>query len=215
MAVDRLRRLHPRSTISSSRKGEGCFLTAPRSRASRRRRNSRDSRRQAKAARLGALRSASICRCRVRSLRSHRRTQHAGKNPGPASRVHSPPSTPSGSRQLSPTRWPRLVIRPKIGNLNAASVPEIEQAISQLAAEKLSRFAEWFEEFMADEWDKQIERDVAAGKFDKMNARRMRIKAGRYSVCETFRFREFLAALRNLAGRNQAIGRQEFQVTEC
>ncbi len=48
------------------------------------------------------------------------------------------------------------------------SVLELEQAISQLSAEELSRFAEWFEEFMADEWDKQIERDVAAGKFDKL-----------------------------------------------
>lgn len=48
------------------------------------------------------------------------------------------------------------------------SVQELEQAISQLPAEELSRFAEWFEEFMADEWDKQIERDVASGKFDKI-----------------------------------------------
>lgn len=48
------------------------------------------------------------------------------------------------------------------------SVPEIEQAISQLPPEELSKFAAWFEEYMADEWDKQIERDVAAGKFDKI-----------------------------------------------
>jgi hypothetical protein len=46
------------------------------------------------------------------------------------------------------------------------SVLELEQAISQLPSEELSRFATWFEEFMADEWDKQIERDVAAGKLD-------------------------------------------------
>ena len=51
------------------------------------------------------------------------------------------------------------------------SVLELEQAISQLPAEELSQFAAWFEEFMADEWDKQIERDVAAGKFDKINAK--------------------------------------------
>jgi len=51
------------------------------------------------------------------------------------------------------------------------SVLELEQAISQLPAEELSKFAAWFEEFMADEWDKQIERDVAAGKFDKINAK--------------------------------------------
>lgn len=46
------------------------------------------------------------------------------------------------------------------------SVLELEQAISKLPAEELSHFARWFEEFMADEWDRQIERDVAAGKFD-------------------------------------------------
>jgi len=50
------------------------------------------------------------------------------------------------------------------------SVLELEQAISQLATEELSQFTTWFEEFKADEWDKQIERDVAAGKFDRINA---------------------------------------------
>jgi hypothetical protein len=51
------------------------------------------------------------------------------------------------------------------------SVLELEKAVSQLPAEELSEFAKWFEEYMADEWDKQIERDVAAGKFDKINAK--------------------------------------------
>jgi uncharacterized protein VirK/YbjX len=51
------------------------------------------------------------------------------------------------------------------------SVLELEQAISQLPAEELSHLAKWFEEYLADEWDKQIERDAAAGKFDKMNAK--------------------------------------------
>lgn len=51
------------------------------------------------------------------------------------------------------------------------SVLELEKAISQLPAEELSQFAKWFEEYMADEWDKQIERDVAAGKFDKIFAK--------------------------------------------
>jgi hypothetical protein len=46
------------------------------------------------------------------------------------------------------------------------SVPELEQAIAKLPKDELSQFAKWFEEFMADEWDRQIERDVAAGKFD-------------------------------------------------
>ena len=54
---------------------------------------------------------------------------------------------------------------------NRLSVLELEQAISQLPAEELSHLAKWFEEYLADEWDKQIERDAAAGKFDKMNAK--------------------------------------------
>lgn len=48
------------------------------------------------------------------------------------------------------------------------SVLELEQAISQLRADDLSRFAAWFEEFMGDEWDKQIERDAASGKLDSV-----------------------------------------------
>jgi hypothetical protein len=60
------------------------------------------------------------------------------------------------------------------------SVPELEKAISELSAQELSTFAAWFEEYMADEWDKQIERDAAAGKFDKMNAKADEdFKAGR------------------------------------
>jgi len=48
------------------------------------------------------------------------------------------------------------------------SVPEIEQAVSNLPKEELSQFAQWFEEFLADEWDRQIERDEKAGKFDSI-----------------------------------------------
>jgi hypothetical protein len=48
------------------------------------------------------------------------------------------------------------------------SPAELEEAIAKLPSEELSRFAEWFQEYMADEWDRQIERDVAAGRLDKM-----------------------------------------------
>ena len=62
------------------------------------------------------------------------------------------------------------------------SVSELEQAIRQLPPEELSQLATWFEEFMANEWDKQIERDVAAGKFDKITAQvDESIAAGRFS----------------------------------
>ncbi len=51
------------------------------------------------------------------------------------------------------------------------SVADIEKAIAEMKPEELAQFASWFEEFMADEWDRQIERDVKAGKFDKINAK--------------------------------------------
>ena len=46
------------------------------------------------------------------------------------------------------------------------SVEEIEAVVSGLSATELSRFSEWFEEFMADQWDRQIEQDVLAGRLD-------------------------------------------------
>ena len=48
------------------------------------------------------------------------------------------------------------------------SVKEIEAAVSGLAPAELARFSEWFEEFQAEAWDRQLEKDVAAGKLDKL-----------------------------------------------
>ena len=51
------------------------------------------------------------------------------------------------------------------------SVLELEQAIAQLPAEQLSKLGAWFDEFRADQWDQQIERDATAGKLDKLFAK--------------------------------------------
>lgn len=48
------------------------------------------------------------------------------------------------------------------------SVKEIEAAISELAPAELVKFSEWFEEFQAEAWDRQLEKDVAAGKLEKL-----------------------------------------------
>lgn len=48
---------------------------------------------------------------------------------------------------------------------------EIEKQITQLGPEELKKFSAWFDDYLADEWDRQIERDVAAGKFDALVAR--------------------------------------------
>ena len=45
-------------------------------------------------------------------------------------------------------------------------IEELESAVSSLSSEELVRFSQWFEEFMADQWDTQIEQDVLAGRLD-------------------------------------------------
>jgi hypothetical protein len=44
------------------------------------------------------------------------------------------------------------------------SVEELKAAIAQLPTEELDRFSRWFEEFLADEWDRRIEADILAGR---------------------------------------------------
>ncbi|MEO8352178.1 MAG: hypothetical protein ABI680_10650 [Chthoniobacteraceae bacterium] len=46
------------------------------------------------------------------------------------------------------------------------SIEDLESAVSGLPAPEFARFSEWFEEFMADQLDRQIERDVLAGRLD-------------------------------------------------
>lgn len=46
------------------------------------------------------------------------------------------------------------------------SVEELESAVSGLSAAELARFSQWFEEFMADAWDRRIEQDMRAGRLD-------------------------------------------------
>jgi hypothetical protein len=60
------------------------------------------------------------------------------------------------------------------------SVSEIEQAIQQLSPEELTKLRTWFAEFEATTWDKQIERDVAAGRLDALADEALAdLKAGR------------------------------------
>lgn len=47
-----------------------------------------------------------------------------------------------------------------------ATVEEIEAAVAKLSPAKLAQFQAWFEEFVADAWDRQIENDVRAGRLD-------------------------------------------------
>jgi hypothetical protein len=49
-----------------------------------------------------------------------------------------------------------------------SGVNEIERAVLQLAPAELDAFREWFAEFDAAAWDRQIEDDVAAGRLDAL-----------------------------------------------
>jgi hypothetical protein len=51
------------------------------------------------------------------------------------------------------------------------SVEDLESAVSHLSEAELARFREWFEEFAADQWDRQIEADIAAGRLDAAGKR--------------------------------------------
>ena len=50
------------------------------------------------------------------------------------------------------------------------TIQEIEQAITELDPDELARLREWFEEYYAQVWDNQIERDAASGRLDKLIA---------------------------------------------
>ena len=44
------------------------------------------------------------------------------------------------------------------------SIEGLQSAVAQLPAEELDRFSRWFEEFLAGQWDRQIEADILAGR---------------------------------------------------
>lgn len=47
-------------------------------------------------------------------------------------------------------------------------IEEIEQRIRRLSRSELTAFRDWFQSYDADAWDRQIERDVAAGRLDDL-----------------------------------------------
>jgi hypothetical protein len=47
-------------------------------------------------------------------------------------------------------------------------VQRLEREVKELTAAELEDFRKWFQEFDAAEWDRQIEEDAFAGKFDRL-----------------------------------------------
>jgi hypothetical protein len=61
-----------------------------------------------------------------------------------------------------------------------AKVNELANEVQQLNRDELAEFRDWFRKYDSDEWDKEIEQDVLAGKLDKLgNEAIAEHKAGR------------------------------------
>ena len=51
------------------------------------------------------------------------------------------------------------------------SLNELEAAVAHLPSEELTLFARWFEQYLADAWDRRIEEDIQAGRLDEAGRR--------------------------------------------
>ena len=47
-------------------------------------------------------------------------------------------------------------------------VEKLENEVQKLNPDELAAFRDWFRRYDSDEWDKEIERDVSAGRLDKL-----------------------------------------------
>ena len=61
-----------------------------------------------------------------------------------------------------------------------SKLEQIETQIQELSAEELATLREWFANFDAEAWDRQLEADVKAGKLDTLAERALQDhRAGR------------------------------------
>ena len=49
-----------------------------------------------------------------------------------------------------------------------STLQEVETAIRHLSAEELAAFREWFANYDAEMWDRQLEQDVRTGRLDAL-----------------------------------------------
>ena len=63
-----------------------------------------------------------------------------------------------------------------------SKVETIEKTIAALSDEELAEFRQWFAEFDAAAWDRQIERDAKTGKLDALADKALRDHATRKST---------------------------------
>lgn len=61
-----------------------------------------------------------------------------------------------------------------------STVEELEAAVQRLSPDERAAFRAWFAEFDAQEWDRQLESDIAAGRLDWLAAEALTdLQAGR------------------------------------
>ena len=62
------------------------------------------------------------------------------------------------------------------------SLQELESAVQTLPQEALRQFSTWFDEWRAEQWDRQIEQDAVSGKLDCLaEAALAEFRAGRFT----------------------------------
>lgn len=67
-----------------------------------------------------------------------------------------------------------------------STVQEIQDAVRELSIDELGAFREWFAEFDAALWDRQLEADIAPGRLDHLGDEALRdLKTGVAATCET------------------------------
>jgi hypothetical protein len=54
--------------------------------------------------------------------------------------------------------------------MGVMGIKEIEKAIVQLPAKDLDKLTDWLEDYRAQMWDEQIEKDLEAGRLDALLA---------------------------------------------
>jgi hypothetical protein len=47
-------------------------------------------------------------------------------------------------------------------------VEKLENEVQQLNPDELAAFRDWFRKYDSDEWDKEIEEDILAGRLDRL-----------------------------------------------
>ena len=47
-------------------------------------------------------------------------------------------------------------------------IEKLERQVQKLSREELAAFRDWFRRYDSDEWDRQIERDILAGKLHRL-----------------------------------------------